>query len=256
MKSAATSPPSVPCPFSEERLAKITGAFPPPLRGERLITGADAVRVNYFPDEWMAMVADAQQKNYRKYSARRAIPTANLVNDYFERADLDGARVLELGPGHYTFALVARALGASVVCVERDPTLLRFGAHLGFETMDANFLEPGFPDRVRSEVGAPFDGLWLRGVCNACNFPDEAAVAAHVRGLTGLLTEKGWGWATTCNVDKSADDSFVDARIECQREAFEQEGWTAQLVSDEIRERYRLNFKGCRYIFSRRLGGG
>jgi hypothetical protein len=256
---SSTTPP---CPFSDERLADVVSKVPPPERGERLISSADAIRLNYFPDEWASIFADAQQKNYRTYSARRAVPTANIINDFFDHTHFAGRRVLELGPGHYTFAIIARHLGAQVVCAERDPALVRLGRHLGFDVIDADFLEPDFPRGAMEHAGGRFDGVWLRGVLNACAFPDEDALRRHVRALHELLTPAAWGWSTSSNVAttgeeaQSTDGSFADRRIEAQRRAFEGLGWCGRPVTDEMRARFRLNFKGCRYIFTRKLDGG
>ena len=247
------------CPLSESRLNTIVSKFPPPRRGERLISNHDAIRVNYFPDDWQPLFQDAAQKNYRQYSARRTVPTANLINDFFESKHFAGKRIIELGPGHYTFALIARALGACVVCVERDEALAKFGRHLGFEVIEADFRGPGFPEQARDDAGGPFDGLWMRGVCNACTFPDEQTLQRQVFDLDSLVSPSGWGWATTCNVANSiADDSarqrFEDQRIASQQRAFVDAGWKAQDISATDRDRYRLNFKGCRFIYTKGLG--
>lgn len=247
------------CPLSVKRLNAIVSRVPPPRRGERLISNHDAIRVNYFPEDWQPLFQDAAQKNYRQYSARRAVPTANLINDFFERRHFAGQRIIELGPGHYTFALIARALGACVVCVERDEALARFGRRLGFEVIEADFVGPGFAEQARDDAGGPFDGLWMRGVCNACTFPNEKALQRQVFDLASLVSPRGWGWATNCNVAKhiaeaSARHRFEDQRIASQQRAFVDAGWKAQYISAADRTRYGLNFKGCHFIYTKGLG--
>ncbi len=127
------------CPFSEKKLDSIIARYPGPRRGEGLIRTRDAIRLNWFAPEWESHLTEAAQKNYRRYKPARVIGAANVINDCFDRADFAGRRVLELGPGHYTFAIIARSLGAELVCVEKDPVLAEFGRRLGFDVVRLGF---------------------------------------------------------------------------------------------------------------------
>ncbi|MGI0496913.1 class I SAM-dependent methyltransferase, partial [Limnospira platensis] len=151
--------------------------------------------------------------------------------------------------GHYAFALLARHLGAEVVCVERDPHFAQLGRYLGFEVLEIDFAELD-----REIFDKPFDGLWMKGSFNACNYKDEDAIVTFVDRLTELLCSDSWGWMITVN-KASADivngEEFVTKRIEIQRCAFGNTGWDVSWINDSTRSHYSLKYTGSLYYFTR-----
>lgn len=94
----------------------------------------------------------------------------------FSHEDFRGKEILELGPGHYAFALLARSLGARVVCIENDPTFAKLGRHLGFEIYERNFF-----DLTEIQLSEKFDGLFVKGTFNACVAPHREFIDEFVK---------------------------------------------------------------------------
>ena len=197
------------------------------------------------------IIASTSFKSQQSFNLRRGLRIANILRDQFELKHFVGQKILELGPGHYAFALLARYLGAEVVCVERDPAFAQLGRHLGFEV-----LEMDFADLRVKDFEQPFDGLWMKGSFNACVQKNESAIAEFVNRITELISPNGWGWMVTVNKASAALDNaeeFAKSRIEIQRQSFEDAGWDVSLISDEERSRYALNYTGGLYYFTRRI---
>lgn len=190
-------------------------------------------------------------QSQNEFSHRRGLKIAHVINDFFEEAHFKGKRILELGPGHYGFALLARSLEAEVSCVERDPAFVALGRYLGFEVIDMDFnalCADSFPTK--------FDGLWVKGTFNACNHASDQAVEAFVSSLTSLVAPAGWAWLVTVNKTSRQGpegDEFLRHRIEVQRRAFERHGWSITPIAGEDRGRYGLSYSGSYYVYTRNI---
>jgi predicted RNA methylase len=197
------------------------------------------------------IIASTSFKSQQSFNLRRGLRIANILRDQFELKHFAGQKILEFGPGHYAFALLARYLGAEVVCVERDPAFAQLGRYLGFEVLEMDFADLNLKDFEQ-----PFDGLWMKGSFNACVQKNEAAIAEFVNRITELISPNGWGWMVTVNKASAALDNaeeFAKSRIEIQRQAFAQAGWDVSLIGDSARPRYALNYTGGLYYFTRGL---
>lgn len=218
------------------------------------LIGLDAVdAICEVGDAGRAVIASTSFASQSAYNPRRGRRVANVINDMFEPAHFAGRRIIELGPGHYAFALLARHLGADVVCVERDPAFVQLGRHLGFEVLDQDFndLHPG-------QFSDSFDGLWAKGIFNACRPNHDHSLSDFVGRITALLKPDGWGWIVTVNKTRNApagwdSQSFIDHRVELQRQAFAAAGWEVSLIPDTQRSHYALNYANSHYFFTKRL---
>jgi hypothetical protein len=221
----------------------------PPKRGEHLIRHQDALRVSAFDKIARAIIRDAPGKNYQKERGHRAIRTANLLNDFFERRHFEGKACLELGPGHYNFAMLARFLGATVICVERDPVHAALGRHLGFEVIEKDIFQIG-----REEL-LPVDGIWLKNVQYRGGYTREEQ-SVFLKKLEGLMKREAWGWCVLRNRIAQEHDGTVPGEIPelwTQKAVFEAAGWAAFEILEEDRKRYALNVLGAPWIFTRNL---
>ncbi|MBK1706879.1 FkbM family methyltransferase [Halochromatium glycolicum] len=187
----------------------------------------------------------------KAFNRRRGIRIANILNDYFEITAFEGKKIVELGPGHYAFALLARHLGAEVVCVERDPQFISLGRHLGFEVLDMDF-----NDITSEAVGGRCDGLWVKGTFNACNYRSDSEVEEFALRLTGLVQPAGWAWLTVVNKTSLPGEegkAFAAQRIEVQRRALMRAGWGAAPIRDEDRPLYALKYTGSPSVYFRNI---
>jgi len=223
----------------------------PPRQGERLITWEDALDACEYPDEALRIIAGSDFTTHHRVGLHRHIRAANVLNDFFDREHFEGRTILELGPGHYSFAMLARALGATVICVERYDVHIELGRVLGFEVLDIDFRE-----LTQEHVGRPLDGLWMKGAFNACVFRDDADVESFVEAKTSLLAPDAWGWCVTVNMtpkDQPPDVPFLEHRMNVQRSAYEAYGWTPYDIDEDDRKRYAVSYQGSPYYFVRGL---
>jgi hypothetical protein len=222
----------------------------PPRRGHRLLSAEDAVRVCDFDETAQQIIENTPGKSYRKSRPHRAVRTANIVNDFFHHEDFEGKTCIEIGPGHYNFALIARHLGARVTCFERDPVHARLGRHLGFEVIEEDIFAADMRDLKA------VDGIWLKNVQYRGEYTPEAQGEFATR-LHGLLTNDAWGWCVLRNRDAAEElETYPPEEIEKlvnQRRAFESRGWMATAVLEGDRKRYALNFAGAPWILTLRL---
>lgn len=225
----------------------------PPKKGERIISQEEALKAAALDAQAIAITTRVTQ-----YSPARAVRISNIINDQFELDHFRGKTILELGPGHYSFSMVARHLGARTLCVDRNPTLLELGRYLGFEVYDMDFYA-----LTAETLGRQVDGLWLKGAFNACYHPSVDTVDRFVEQLNELIDPAGWGWSVTTNKpdermiaqlgDEEKVRRYQQARIEAQRAAFVRYGWSATPILESDRRRYSLKHKGGLYYFTKNL---
>ncbi len=115
---------------------------------------------------------------------------ARIVNDFFRAEDFAGTRIMDIGPGLYPFAIIARALGAEVVAIEFDEALADLGRRLGFEVHGDDL------DMLTEGRFTGFDGLFLKGPFNPCR-QSTTTLPEAARRLDAVVSESGWGWM--CN---------------------------------------------------------
>lgn len=220
-------------------------------RPNHLLDSSAVDKICHVGDQGVRLIQETAFKSQNDYNPRRGRRVANILNDWFEVENFAGKKLIELGPGHYAFALLARHLGADVVCVERDPSFVELGRHLGFRVLDVDF-----NDLSPETLPEHFDGLWAKGTFNSAWAASDEAVRTFVSDKTSLLAPSGWAWFTTVN--KGDDDSqssrdFVTHRMDVQRDAFIDCGWSTCPILDEERPLYALNYRGCPYVYFKNL---
>lgn len=219
---------------------------------ETLLSRNEARAVCELDEAARAVIADSDSPSHTTFNPRRADKAANIINDFFEKEHFAGRTVVEFGPGHFSFALLARHLGATVVCVEYDPALAALGRHLGFEVFETNL------DVItRDFFGRTFDGLWLKGCLNACRMPDDRSIQTLAAELTGFIRPEGWGWLVPCNkgAAPSGDDqlAFETHRVRVQTTAMVEAGWHGHDFDEATMRRYASAYKNAPHIFTRGL---
>lgn len=221
-------------------------------RGERVVGREEALGSCVYPPRVVSIIEGSSYNSHHAHvGLHRHIRASNAVNDFFNTQDFAGKRIVEFGPGHYSFAMIARHLGAEVVCVERHEEHARLGRELGFRV-----IERDFADVTPEGLGAPFDGLWMKGAFNACRMGGRDEIDALVDVMTGMLAPGGWGCCVTVNMlskDDVEDDPRVADAVEAQRRAFDEAGWDVTPIREEDRKRYAMSYKGSRYYFTRGL---
>lgn len=225
----------------------------PPHRGERLITQANAIEACLFDDTALKIIGESTYTTHHRFGFHRAVRASNILNDFFNPEHFQGKFIVEFGPGHYSFSLLARHLGATVVCVDLDPVFAELGEYFGFRVIQKNF-----HDVTLEDIGQQADGVWIKGAFNATRVANEKIVADFVETLNTILRPEGWGWVVTVNRVENQDEDPNQAEklnywIDVQRQAFVDRAWSAQPIDEADRKRYALSYSGSRYYFTRGL---
>lgn len=223
-----------------------------PKRGERLVTHAQTLKICNLDRRALKITKPSTFTTHNRHGPHRGLRVANIINDCFEPEHFRNKRIVELGPGHYAFALLARHLGAEVVCVDREPIFVQLGKYFGFEMLEMEI------EQLSSEaIGGRAQGLWMKGAFNACRYQEDEQIVDLAQRISDLVVEDGWGWLVTANkadgivAEKGQD--FVEHRIELQRTALERLGWDAAPIVEPDRKRYGINYQNARYLFTRGL---
>lgn len=137
-------------------------------------------------DAWEPGIADP---------SRSRVHFLHIVSCFFKKDRIDGARILDLGPGHYDFGHIAAELGATVVGYELDPAVIRLGKLKGFEVIDGDVYDV---DKLAS-LKDSFDGLFCRGSFNSRNFTESEAHRNYLTTLLSVVKEGGFFWVSPCN---------------------------------------------------------
>ena len=118
-----------------------------------------------------------------------------IATCFFHDLNLQGARLLDLGPGHYDFGHSLSDSGAKVVGYELDPAVIELGELKGFEVIKGNVYDLEHLNRLRGS----FDGLFCRGSFNSRNFEDTAAHQTYLRAPISVVKPEGFCWISPCN---------------------------------------------------------
>ena len=154
----------------------------------KLIENDEVLKVCQIPEGLLPLISGSGFNSQLEFNHRRGIKVANFINQFMNIEQIKGKRILELGPGHYSFSLIAQNLGAEVVCVERNEGFIRLGKELGFEVANLDF---GLDMDALRSLGK-FDGLWAKGVYNAYNY-NQQEMSSFFETIDQLLSNQGWG---------------------------------------------------------------
>lgn len=237
---------------TRERLLRKILDEPVAHRGEYLIAFEAAFNSTVLPEKVEQILAD----DGYKVGKRRGIRTANIINDFFEADHFSDKRILEIGPGQYAFALLARTLGASVEALEYNPRKSDAGRELGFKVYNHDM-------HKLSQLGLSnsFDGLWLKGTFNPILPPTPtSAMRDFVGQMDDVLRPGAWAWCCPNIYDRTPGDhtptSTEQKASDEQAQVFVDAGWDLIPIQEDDRVRYALKslpYRGAKYIFVRNL---
>jgi len=163
---------------------------------------------------------------------------------------LDGANVLELGPGHYGFALLARALGARVTCFEKDGAFAKLGAHLGFRMWEGDF----YSELGKGKYEEVFDGVWVKGTFNACHLKKSSRIMDFAKRLDACLRPGGWGLLVPVNkMGPDSGSQLVQECVRSQHDIMVALGWRAVELPESLRRAMAFHYSGSPFIYLKNL---
>jgi hypothetical protein len=192
------------------------------------------------------------------FAASRIIHTANIMNTFFQVSDFAGRSVLELGPGQFAFALLARSLGSKVSTLDKNAFFVDCAKVLDFPIYHLDYYQC-----PASDVSTRFDGLWLKGSFSALVPGDETIIREIAAKLSGWIVPGGWGFVAPNNKEEKYRGKFGERYaeemrrlIEVQRAAMESAGWRTVVLTPTRRQYLGLAstaYGASRYLFIQNL---
>lgn len=206
--------------------------------------------------------ATAQQILDENFSSRvtaaKIIHTANIINLMFSRTDFEAKQILEIGPGQFSFSLLATALGGSVTVLDKNNFFIDVAKALNFNAYHLDYYICS-----GTEMPLAFDGLWLKGSFSPLlpGGPDAIEGVAHK--ITNWIRGRGWGFVAPNAKSAKFQERFgsgfeleMERLIETQRTSMENLGWTS-ISLNEKRRRYlglaSAAYDASRYLFLKNL---
>ena len=192
------------------------------------------------------IISKARQKNVRDPSRSRK-HFENIFKDFFESMTLENSRLLDLGPGQYDFAEMARERGAITYGIDNDPSVVQLGKHKGFPVRLADLKK-----LKATDYNFRFDGLFCKYSINAFWFhKDDRHLRNYIYKLGELVKEDGWLWIGPFNgIPKKAH--LTHDRIKqvlcVQVNAFVEIGCACLNLMDNQTKRYGVHGKTANQV--------
>lgn len=203
------------------------------------------------PEE-ICIIAEARQKNIRD-PARSREHFHRIFNDFISPVNFANTVLLDLGPGQYDFAILARERGAITYGVDNDPAVIRLGNHKKFPVLEKDLKKLGAAD-----FDFQFDGLFCKYSINAFWFhANDEHLVEYISQLGHLLKPGGWGWVAPWNgVPKKASLSVSRIReiLTLQARLFKELGFETVDLTEELSAYYGVHgVTGNRALFFRNV---
>jgi hypothetical protein len=155
-------------------------------------------------------------------------------------------RVLDLGPGHYQFAELARNLGAMVTVIEHDAALAELGRHKNFNVLEGDIKNSGA--LLQSEK---YHGVFCKFSFSAYWFTTRSAQFGFAKSVRNAIEDGGWAWLAPWNGGLRMTSENGSDPLEWQREAFESVGFSSVELSLAESKRFGVHgFTGNRVLFT------
>ena len=185
------------------------------------------------------IISQARQKNVRDPSRSRK-HFSSIFDDFLTSVDFEGAALLDLRPGQYDFAEMARERGATTHGIDNDPAVVELGEYNGYPARLANL-----KDLQAADYDFRFDGVFCKYSINTFWFhDDDQRSAEYVRQIGRLIKPGGWAWIAPWNgVPKKADlspEQVVHA-LSVQAEAFGELGFLGVDLTERLSKRYGVH---------------
>lgn len=183
------------------------------------------------------IISQARQKNIRDHTRSRE-HFNNIFKDFFSGVDFKDKSVIDLGPGHYDFGLLAMKRGAvQVAAIDNDPAVLALGRYRNYNVVDAKLQD------VKLEwFKEPFDLVFCKFSINCFWFwDDEAQLRGHIDHVTSLVKAGGSSWIAPWNgLPKSIElsQAQIEKILSIQRDAFLSNGFKVAELTVQQAARY------------------
>lgn len=166
------------------------------------------------------IVAKAWEPGIRRPD-RAYINFMRFLKHFLRDKNLAEKTILDLGPGHYDFGILARFQGARVIPLELDPAVIELGRYRGFEPIEFDLKRPRF---VESFGKQSIDGIFCNGSIDASWWTTMEEQIEYARDLYSCLRPDGWALIAPCNSGPEEIGSALDNQRQ-QISAFKELGF-------------------------------
>lgn len=184
------------------------------------------------------MLTDPQEIRIISAARSKTVRDPKRSREHFERIFADflpdvrfeGARLLDIGPGQYDFGEMARARGAEVFNIDKDPAVVELGRYKGFPVIEA-----GIKKISRDQFPCLLDGVFCKFSINAFWLPGDAQLA-HIDEICSMLQPEGWGWIAPWNgvpKNQQLDRGRVQEILARQADGFRRHGFEGLELTPE-----------------------
>lgn len=183
------------------------------------------------------IISRARQKNIRDPSRSRTT-FERIFSDFLGDKIFSGCQLLDLGPGHHDFGVLAQERGAQVHAIDNDPAVVELGCHKGFSVRLGNLEEIStFQNQEQS-----YDGVFCKFSLNALWFEDEEELRAHTQSIGNLVKPGGWAWIGPWNGGHDKRPSrLVKRLLRVQLEEFKAMGFWALKLNKNLAKYYGIH---------------
>jgi hypothetical protein len=193
-----------------------------------------------FNDNQLKLIEASQFKSQTSHKPARAIKVNKILLKFFNENHFKNKKILELGPGHFAFSIIARELGAKLKVIEIDKNFSLLGKSLGFEVESFDFLKNSEKILENNNI----EGVWMKNTINGC-LHNEIIIKTFINNITRIISRNnGWGFISTANkYNDNYKTSLVEAQ-EMQRYHFSKNGWLEINMDEITRRELSLHYNG------------
>lgn len=141
------------------------------------------------------IVANAWEPGIRR-ADRAYINFMRFMKHFLRDKNFSGRKILDLGPGHYDFGILARFQGATVIPLELDPAVIELGRYRGFEPIEFDLKKPQY---VSTFGEGAIDGIFCNGSIDASWWSTESEQNSYANDIVSCLRPDGWALISPCN---------------------------------------------------------
>jgi len=154
-----------------------------------------------------------------------------ILCDFFKDRDVNGQRVLELGPGHYEFCETIRQRGAKAEAVELDPPVIELGLRRKFRVWPGNLTQ--LPSLT---IYGKFDGLFCKGSNNPFWFyGNEKTLRTYIVAMVNLVKPNGWLWIVSSpDCSPTLTSTQVIQWLEIEARIYRELGFTEWVIPHKV----------------------
>lgn len=164
----------------------------------------------------------------------------DIFSDFLSCVDLEKKLLLDLGPGQFDFAEIARPKGAIVHSIDNDPSVIELGEYKGLNVKLDNLKK-----LPKIKYDFKFDAVFCKYSINAFWFHDnDDRHREYIESINNLMNEDGFAWIAPWNgVPKKTQLSDIEIQrvLALQADLFKEYGFTGINLTKKLTRRYGVH---------------